>query len=126
MVNATSIRLISLCAHNITVAGTIRVRGFSDSGYTTMVTGANSGTLTAWPAGFCASNVSDYSKNWTYCFSISKTARYWKIEIVDTLNAAGYIELGRCRLGGVTWANVRTAKRVLPGSFVNPVYDNGR
>lgn len=101
--SALNIRLVSVCAHNISAAGTIRARGFSDSGYTTMVTGADSGTVTAWPAGFTAQNVAENSKNWTFVFTSFKTARYWKIEITDTANATGYIEVGRCWLGETTF-----------------------
>ena len=46
----------------------------------------------------------NYPKHWTYVFSSSKTARYWLIEITDTANPAGYIELGRCWLGGATFS----------------------
>lgn len=94
-----NVRVISLCAHNITASGTVRIRGFSDSGYTTQVTGADSGTNTAFPAGFTATDVLNNPKNYTYVFSTYKAARYWKIEITDTGNAAGYLELGRLWLG---------------------------
>jgi hypothetical protein len=142
---ALNIRVMSLCAHNISAAGTIRARGYSDAGYTTMVTGADTGTVTAWPAGFTAQNVLDYPKNWTFVFSSYKTARYWKFEITDTGNAAGYIEVGRCwigeawepatgvsygmslgyesrdvieeSLGGVPWGEKRTPRRSLIAKF---------
>lgn len=104
--SALNIRMVSLCAHNISAAGTVRVRGFSDSGFTTMVTGADTGTVTAWPAEFTAQNVADNPKNWTFVFSSFKTARYWQIEISDTANAAGYVEVGRCWLGEATFSPV--------------------
>lgn len=145
---ARDIRVISLCAHNITKDGTIRARGYSDAGYSAMVTGADSGPLTAWPAGFTADDVAAYPKNWTFCFATLKSARYWKIEITDTANAAGYIELGRCwigegtfcpetpvsygmslgyesrdvieeSLGGVPWGEKRTPRRSLVATFPN-------
>lgn len=93
--------MISLCAHNISASGTIRVRGFSDAGYTTVVT--DTGTVNAWPVGFTAQNVSDYPKNWTFCFPAAIPAQYWKVEIIDTGNAAGYVEIGRCWFGNATF-----------------------
>jgi hypothetical protein len=143
---AIDVRLISVFRHNLTAAATIRARGFSDAGYTTMVTGADSGTLSVWPAGFTAADVAENPPGWTFCFSSLKTARYWKIEIIDTGNPAGYIELGRCwigtakfepgvgvnegmslgyeardvvveSLGGVIRGEKRTARRALVGAF---------
>lgn len=143
---ALNVRIISLCAHNISAAGTIRARGFSDSGYTTMVTGADTGTVNAWTAEAIAAGIANYPKNWTFVFSTTKTARYWKIEITDTGNAAGYIEAGRCwigqadfepavgvsygmsngfesrdvieeSLGGVPWGEKRTPRRALVAKF---------
>lgn len=103
LVNALNIRVISLIAHNISKDGTVRARGYSDSGYTTMVSGADTGTVRLWPVGFTATDVANYPKTWTYCFSSYKTARYWKIEITDTTNSMGYIELGRCWMGEATF-----------------------
>lgn len=103
---AKTVRIIAVCAHNISAAGTIRVRGYSDAGYTTMVTGADTGTVNAWPAGFTATDVANSPKNWTFCLPASVSARYWKLEIVDTGNAAGYIELGRWWLGAATFSPV--------------------
>lgn len=141
--SAYDIRVVSLCRHNISAAGTVRVTGYSDSGYSSLV--ADSGAITAWPDGFTAQNVADYPKNWTYCFTDAISARYWKVEIIDTANAAGYIELGRCWLGdafvpevgvsygmdngyesrdiveesldGIPWGDKRTPRRALNASF---------
>lgn len=143
---ARAIRCIGVLSHNISFAGTIRARGYSDSGYTTLVTGADTGTLNVWPqSGFTAADAAEYPNNWIYAFASSKTARYWKIEITDTTNAAGYVELGRLwigeswepgvgisygasigyeprdvieeSLGGVRWAERRTPRRVASLQF---------
>lgn len=146
---ARAIRCIAALAHTISYAGTIRARGYSDSGYTTLVSGADTGTVYAWPqSGFTAADAAQYPTNWIYCFSTSKTARYWKIEIVDTANSAGYIELGglwlgeaafepavgiqygsslfyesrdlvQDSIGGVIWGEKRSARRSTTISFPN-------
>jgi hypothetical protein len=138
------IRALSLCAHNLSVAATIRVSGYSDSGYTALVT--DTGIVPAWPAGFTAQQVADYPKTWTFCFAVLQSARYWKWELVDAANPAGYIEVGRCwigeaplepetgvsygmslgyqsrdvleeSLGGVTWGEKRIPRRSLVAAF---------
>ncbi|MBC7963799.1 MAG: hypothetical protein H7Y05_12745 [Steroidobacteraceae bacterium] len=143
-----NIRVLCLPAHNLGKDATIRVRGYSDAGYTAMVAGADTGTVTVWPDGFTAQDVAAYPKNWTYCFPSFKAARYWKWEPVDTTNTAGYIEAGRAwhgeatlepvtgiqygdslgyesrdvveeSLGGVLWGEKRSARRVSSVSFPN-------
>lgn len=96
---AKSIGVVGICRHNITASGYIRVTGYADSGMT--ITVADSMTQPAWPPGFTADKVASFPKNWTYCFPAAITAQYWKIQITDTTNPAGYIELGRCWLGEV-------------------------
>ena len=136
---AVAVQTLCLASHNISASGTIRVRAYSDSGYTTLVW--DSTTITAWPAGFTSTDVMANPNHWTYFISTAKTARYWKVEIVDTTNSSGYIELGRMwigaadfmparsilagfqlgwelldvsedSLGGVTWTEARTPRRL--------------
>jgi hypothetical protein len=143
---ARAIRCIGVLSHNISFAGTIRARGYSDSGYTSLVSGADSGTQYAYPQSITEEQASQYPDHWIYAFSTSKTARYWKIEITDTANAAGWIEIGRlwigegnvapavglsygaslgyeCRdiisesVGGAVWGDTRTSRRVSTVSF---------
>lgn len=100
---AKPVRVVGALGHNISFAGTIRIRGYSDSGYTTLVTGADTGTVFVWPQTMTAAECAEYPNNWISTFSSDKTARYWKTEIVDTGNSAGYIELGRRWLGAATF-----------------------
>ena len=93
------IRVASLCKHNISLTGTVRVRGYSDNSYTDIMATVDTGVISAWPDGLTAQNVADYPHNWTYAFATPAAARYWKVEIIDTTNPAGYLELGRCWLG---------------------------
>jgi len=151
-----SVRTIGMLAHNVDSTGTVRARGYSDSAYTTLVTGADTGAVSPYPAydaaidknsiwiyadymttlqmalgtipqdlaydfnGDGVVNISDaliamafaqdnpdypvqFPKNWIYCFSSDKAARYWKIEISNTNNLDGYIELGRLWIGSATF-----------------------
>lgn len=143
---ARSIQCIAVLSHNISFAGTIRARGYSDSGYSSMVTGADTGTQYAYPQTITAEQALDYPDHWIYAFSSGKTARYWEVEIVDTANASGYVEIGRvwlgegtlaptvsisygaslgyeCRditsesIGGAVWGDSREARRVAAVTF---------
>jgi hypothetical protein len=138
------VRVIALLNHNISLAGTIRVRGYSDAGLTALV--YDTGTQYAWPQTFTAEQVLVWPNNWIWHVPTIATARYWKVEIVDTTNAAGKITIGRCwlgpvpleptigipegaeigyeprsivteSLGGILWANRKASKRSFVGLF---------
>lgn len=177
-----NIRCVAALGHNFSPDANIRVRGYSNSSYTTLVTGADTGIVPIWslyniqdmtamalgtmtdnlaydldgdgdvdisdvllalkPAALLASTC---SPNWIYTFPSAKQARYWKTEITDPNNSAGYVELGRLwlgeafeptvdiaydnalgyesrdlteeSLGGVVWGEKRTARRVCSVSF---------
>lgn len=141
-------RCIAILSHNISFAGTVRARGYSDSGYSTLVTGADTGTQYAYPQTLTATQAAKYPDHWIYCLSASVNARYWEIEIVDTANANGWVEFGRLWLGeatlapavsiaynatlgyknrdivsesagGAKWGQKRKASRIIAGTFEN-------
>ena len=143
---ARAIRCLGLLSHTISYAGTIRVRGYSDNGYTTLVTDADTGTVYAYDQTLGSEMSTNYPDHWIYAFSSAKTARYWKIEITDTTNAAGFVELGRVWLGegtlaptvsiaygtslgyesrdvvvesigGAIWGDSKASRRVIGGTF---------
>lgn len=91
-------QILALLNHNITYNGTIRVRGYSDAGLTTLV--HDYGTQNVWPLTMSVDEYAVYPNNWIFPCTLA-SARYWKVEIVDTTNAAGYIQFGRFWLGPV-------------------------
>jgi hypothetical protein len=92
---ARAVRVIALLRHNAGSAATVRVRAYSDSGYTTLVHDA--GTVSFWPEGYpAAEDKKRYQEDFYIVLSSTQTARYWRTEIVDTANPAGYFEMGRC------------------------------
>lgn len=99
-----AIQCIAILSHNLSFAAQVRVRGFSDSGYTAMAAGADSGALYAYPQAITAEQALDYPDHYIFAFAAPKTARYWKIEITDTANANGWVEFGRLWLGEGTLA----------------------
>lgn len=77
---------VAVVKHNLTAdVATVRVSAASDSGYTSLV--YDSGYITAYDG-------SDY------CVVFDDIgARYWRIQINDTTNTDGYIEIGRVFIG---------------------------
>lgn len=92
---ARPIRAIALLQHNISRLGQVRVRGYSDAGLTILL--RDTGTVNAWPAAFTDYDVAIYPHHWIFPI-VETAARYWLVEITDTGNPAGYVELGRCWL----------------------------
>lgn len=105
------VRVIAILKHNATTAATVRFRAYSDSGMTTLV--YDTGALQMFPPfyppdllpwghpQFWDGALSDEERN-GYKFSFytvipdNISAQYWMVEIVDTANGDGYIELARC------------------------------
>jgi hypothetical protein len=143
--SAKAIRIISLCAHNLSPTGILRIRGYSDATYTTQVFGAGF-DASVWPAGFTATQVQQYPKNYTLVLPSVLTARWWYFNLMDASNPDGYMEMGRLwlgsadfepatgisyglklgyesrdiieeSLGGVPWGSKKTPRRVLSGEF---------
>lgn len=109
--SAQSIGVVALVVHNISVVGQVRVRGndsavFSAPAY-------NSGWVDVWPAGqipqslleweednfwlgtLSSSARAGYQSPYILALPTSQVLRYWLIEIDDTTNADGYIQIGR-------------------------------
>lgn len=88
-----NLRLLALLYSNLSTTATVRWRLYSDSGYTQLVhdTGA---LLVPWAA-LGAETLADWRPDFHLVLPSTLTARYLRVEILDTGNAAGYIELGR-------------------------------
>jgi hypothetical protein len=113
---ARAIRVAALVRHNLSQAATFRIRGSNTAGvFTTPV--YDSGTINVFSTSYAPGSLPwGYPQLWTgmataedlaYYKSLAfvhvmpelETARYWRIEIVDTANAAGYVQMGRVFLG---------------------------
>lgn len=80
------IGVVALVRTNITTNGTVRIKGFSNAGLTTLV--YDSGAIAVTVAG-----------EFAHHFIPTEAARYWQVLITDTVNPAGYIEIGRAFIG---------------------------
>ncbi len=90
---ARAIRVIAIPYHTISTAGTIRIRANTSASFGSAP--YDSGTLNVWPGGFTIETVQGMNLGFTLVPAAAQTYRYWLIEIVDTGNAAGHVDLGR-------------------------------
>lgn len=89
-----AVRVIYVARHNAGSDATIRVRGYSDAGYTNLV--CDTGAVSMWPEGYpAAENKKRYQDDFCIIFNTDQTARYWRNEVVDTANPSGYFEMSR-------------------------------
>jgi hypothetical protein len=89
---------LALCGHNLTVAATIRVRGSTVANFAT--TAYDSGSITAWP-GITTQTEADGFVGYSPVFTGAELVecRYWRIDVEDSLNPSGYLEVGRVFIG---------------------------
>lgn len=109
-----NIRALSLTNHNCSINARYRIRASTVSNFATSV--YDSGWLDVWPDVYTTDNLEWEDDNWWTCkytdeqragytaalihiLPANTLARYWRIEIDDTANAAGYVQVGRVFIG---------------------------
>jgi hypothetical protein len=117
---STVVRLVALARHNCSIDATYRVTAGTASGAGDIY---DSGTLPVWPALYAsldlpweapnfwdgrptAEEIKGYPISLIHDCAANVLARYWRLQITDTANAAGYIELARLWMGPL-WQPVR-------------------
>jgi hypothetical protein len=113
-----SIRSVAAINHNFSLAAKYRLRGSAVSNFATTVYDSGSTLLDVWPVvypaaaldweddnwwsgKYTAEQISGYTTALVVILSRNIIARYWRLEIDDTTNAAGYLQLGRIFIGPV-------------------------
>lgn len=108
------IRIAALVNHNFSLDAKYRLRGSTVSNFATSV--YDSGWLPVWPAVYPSQSLDWEDPNWWsgqytdeqragYTATLVEAepanvlARYWRWEIDDTTNAAGYVSIGRLFIG---------------------------
>lgn len=118
-IEPVSVGLIALVVHNMSVSAKVRVRGDDAADFATPV--YDSGWVDVWPAGLVPQDllewegdnfwlgtlsqnaIAGYRAPFTHYLPYALPCRYWRIEIDDTSNTDGYIQIGRVFMGRV-WA----------------------
>lgn len=91
---ARDIRVIAIPYHTLSLAATIRIRGGSVAGLGSGVL-YDSGVVNVYAAGITAENTYGLNVGYTLPLPATVTAQYWKVDIDDSANARGYIDVGR-------------------------------
>ena len=108
------VQVFALVNNNISTAGKYRLRGSDDSTFTT--TDYDSGWVDVWPViypypvleweddrwwsgKYLEEDLAGSYRNLIILLPSVKYSRYWKLEVDDTNNSAGYIQAGRVFFG---------------------------
>lgn len=114
---ARRIGMLSLIGHNLTVVAKVRVRGDDASDFATPL--YDSGWVDVWPSGMIPPELLEWEDDNFWLGTLSDQARagyqspfihrvaslpslqYWRVEVDDTSNSDGYIQIGRLFLADV-------------------------
>lgn len=106
-----TIGVIALVVHNISVSGQVRITGSDSPSFSTLY--YDSGWVNAWPSGQIPLNLLEWEEDNFWLGTLSSSARagyqspyihvlstaaylqYWKVEVSDTGNPDGYVQIGR-------------------------------
>jgi hypothetical protein len=109
--SARSIGVVSLVVHNISVTGKVRITGADNSGFVSPL--YQSAWISVWPSGMIDQSLLEweddnfwlgtlsaearagYQSPFIHLLPSQQSLRYWKVEIDDTGNSAGYVQVGR-------------------------------
>lgn len=108
------LRVFALVAHNFSIAARYRFRFATDPAFSTVVldTGWTDvwpvvyplgtvpwGSPSWWTGKYSAEEIEGYTASCTYIFASATNARYVRVEIDDTTNEDGFVEIGRVFAG---------------------------
>lgn len=109
------VRVVGLINHNLSLQALVRLRGGDDATFASVA--YDSGWVEAWPAVYPTLTLEWEDDNWwtgklseedragytaNHLFILPRITlgRYWRVEIDDTANASGYIQIGRLFVAG--------------------------
>lgn len=94
---ARSVGVLALIGHNLSAAATVQWKGGTSAGATDVY---NPGALAMSFAAVTAENREGLNFTVVTIPATAQSARYWDLDIVDTANPDGYIEIGRLFIAG--------------------------
>jgi hypothetical protein len=124
---AESIAVVAIPKHNLTKDATCRIRGSANAdGVTAAV--YDSTTLSVFSPAVTAQDLADGNIALFHVLSAPTSARYWSIEVIDTGNPAGVIDLYRLCMGALYQPSINIsddAQDLLEDDSVVTVGDGG-
>ncbi len=114
MATSKVVKMLALVNHNLSLSAKVRVRGSDVATFATSV--YDSGFLPVWPAVYGTTTLdweedtwwtgqytdeqrAGYTPAYVLVLPTIARARYWRFEIDDTTNTAGYVQIGRVFIG---------------------------
>lgn len=114
VVTTKATKILALVNHNFSLTAKVRIRGSDVSSFDTNV--YDSGFLPVWPVVYASTEVdweedsfwagqytederAGYTAAYIHVMRTTVRARYWRVEIDDTSNAVGYVQIGRVFIG---------------------------
>ena len=112
-----AVGVIALVVHNLSTSAKVRIRGDDAADFATPI--YESGWLDVWPAGvipqalleweddnfwlgtISQNAIAGYRAPYTHYPQTAQTLRYWRIEMDDTGNSDGWVQVGRVFIGKV-------------------------
>lgn len=109
-----NIRVLSLVNHNLSLAATCKIVAAATADFASPI--YDSGNIEVWPVVYPADALDWEEDNWwdgkytaeqregytwtaVHILQSNILARYWRVEITDSGNAAGYVQIGRVFIG---------------------------
>lgn len=94
---AVSVPAVVLVGTNLTTAGQYNITAYSDAAHTTPI--FTTGSTPFWTSSHLIEDWDQKGIDVVALFGQTVSARYWKIELIDPANTAGYIEVSRLHFG---------------------------
>jgi hypothetical protein len=105
---ARPVRVLALVLPNISASGTARIRGSNSAGsFGSPV--YDTGTITVYPSGATVETMGGIKPTLVSVAGSNQSARYWRVEVTDTGNADGYIDVARLVIAGGWQPSVNAA-----------------
>lgn len=106
--SAGAINLVGLFATNTTSAATWRIRAAASEANLTASPGYDSGSVAAWPETGMATDWP--AVNLIHWLTAAQTFQWWRIDLADAGNPAGYLQAGRVYVAAA-WQPTRNLQR---------------
>ncbi len=114
LVSSRVVRVIAIRNHNFSIVAKYRIRGSTVADFATNI--YDSGWTDVWPTiypystleweddafwtgKYSQEEIAGYTTELDHILPGAKIARYWRVEIDDTANTAGYLNMGRVFIG---------------------------
>lgn len=119
LLEAAAINLVALLAHNGTADATWQIRAAAAAGDLVSAPGYDSGVVSMWTAAGRPPGYAGEKLPSLHYLAAAQTFRYWRIDMADAANPAGYFEAGRLVIDAA-WAPARNLRHEWEIGHIDP------